>query len=192
MLLKEVNNVPERKKPDEYDMVFESLGIMSPKSMMNYITGSMRKDQESKTISLNTTISAGLNKFPANLIDGVTKAHRISTKDKKKDKIIQIINRLTTRLDEVIENLPPEPRGALKLVIEAGGWVRYNQLSNKYGGEENDSYFWGSEPPTSAIGILRSHALLFTGKAGIKGRMYKVAVVPIEVRKQLEEGDLIK
>jgi hypothetical protein len=35
--------------------------------------------------------------------------------------------------------------------------------------------------------VLRVHGLLFVGKAGIGGRMYKVAVVPKDIRKQLME-----
>lgn len=172
---------------DETDTILEALGIPSPSRMMNYITDSWRREHESKAINLNTTISAGLNKYPIHWINGVAKAHGISTKERKKEKIEQIISRLTTQLDEVIGKLPSESREALKMVIKAGGWVRYNQISKKYGGEEEDSYFWESEPPASTIGILRLHALLFVGKAGISGRMYKVAVVPKEIREGLVE-----
>ncbi len=170
---------------DDTDGIFESLGIVSPRMMMDLITDSWRADRESKPINLNTTISAGFNKYPMNWINGVARALGISSKEKKKDKIEQIISRLTTQLEEVIGKLPPESREALKLVIKAGGWVRYNQLSKKFGGEEDDSYFWESEPPASTVGILRLHALLFVGKAGISGRMYKVAVVPKDIREQL-------
>ncbi|MCX9011341.1 MAG: hypothetical protein OIN66_09480 [Candidatus Methanoperedens sp.] len=172
---------------DETDRILEAMGIPSPSRMMNYITDSWRKEQESKPINLNTTISAGLNKYRMHWIDGVAKALGISTKERKKEKIEKIISKLTTQLDDVIEKLPPESREALKMVIKAGGWVRYNQLSKKFGGEEEDSYFWESEPPASTIGSLRLHALLFVGKAGIGGRMYKVAVVPKDIREQLEE-----
>ncbi|HLB72081.1 MAG TPA: hypothetical protein VJJ51_13655 [Candidatus Methanoperedens sp.] len=111
----------------------------------------------------------------------------ISTKEIKKEKIEKIISRLTTQLDEVVGKLPHEACDALKLVLKNGGWVRYNQLSKKFGGEEEDSYWWESEPPASTIGILRLHALLFVGKAGIGGRMYKVAVVPKDIREGLAE-----
>ncbi len=76
-------------------------------------------------------------------------------------------------LDDIIEKLPPKSIAALKLVMDEGGWVKYNRLSKEYG-EENDSYFWETEPPTSTVGILRLHGLLFVGKSGIGGRNYKV------------------
>ncbi|MCZ7362794.1 MAG: hypothetical protein O8C58_05615 [Candidatus Methanoperedens sp.] len=160
--------------------------FFNPHRMMDMMTSSMSKDEDSKPITLNLTISAGLNKFKISRINAVSMALGISTKDVKKDKIDQIISRLTAELDEVIDKLPPESGEALKLVMDEGGWVKYNKLSNEYG-EENDSYFWETEPPTSTVGILRLHALLFVGKAGIAGRMYKVVVVPKDIRKGLEE-----
>lgn len=160
--------------------------FFNPNRMMDIMTSSMSKDEDSKPITLNITISAGLNKFRNSRINAVSKALGISTKDVKKDKIDQIISRLTTKLSEVIDKLPPKSREALKLVMDEGGWVKYNKLSNEYG-EENDSYFWETEPPTSTVGVLRVHGLLFVGKAGIGGRMYKVAVVPKDIRKGLEE-----
>lgn len=179
--------MPGKRDYDDTDRVLEAFGFVSPTRMMNYVTDSWRTDRESKPINLNTTISAGLNKYPINWVNGVAKAIGISTKERKKEKIEKIVSRITTQLDGVIEKLPPESREALKLVIKAGGWVRYNQLSKKFGGEEDDSYFWESEPPASTIGILRLHALLFVGKAGIGGRMYKVGVVPKDIREGLEE-----
>lgn len=160
--------------------------FFNPNRMMDMMTSSMSKDEDSKPITLNLTISAGLNKFKNTRINGVSKALGISTKDTKKEKMEQIISRLTTELDKVIEKLPSKSREALKLVIDEGSWVKYNKLSNEYG-EENDSYFWETEPPTSTVGVLRVHGLLFVGKAGIGGRMYKVAVVPKDIRKGLEK-----
>ncbi len=160
--------------------------FFNPNRMMNMMTSSMSKDEDSKPITLNITISAGLNKFRNSRINAVSKALGISTKDVKKDKIDQIISTLTTELDEIIEKLPPKSKVALKLVMDEGGWVKYNKLSNEYG-EENNSYFWETEPPTSTVGVLRVHGLLFVGKAGIGGRMYKVAVVPKDIRKGLED-----
>jgi len=144
------------------------------------------EENEMFPITLNITISAGLNKFKNTRINGVSKVLGISTKDMKKEKMEQIITRLTTELNKVIEKLPPKSREALKLVMDEGGWVKYNKLSSEYG-EENDSYFWETEPPTSTVGVLRLHGLLFVGKAGIDGRMYKVAGVPKDISKRLEE-----
>ncbi|MCX9083388.1 MAG: hypothetical protein OIN87_01155 [Candidatus Methanoperedens sp.] len=160
--------------------------FFNPHRMMDMMTASMSKDEDSKTITLNITISAGLNKFKISRINAVSMVLGISKKDVKNDKIDQIVNRLTTELDEVIQKLPTESREALKLIMDEGGWVKYNKLSKEYG-EENDSYFWETEPPTSTIGVLRLHGLLFVGKAGIDGRMYKIAVVPKDIRIGLKE-----
>jgi hypothetical protein len=160
--------------------------FFNPHRMMDMMTSSMSNNEDSKSITLNLKISAGLNKFRNSQINAVSMALGISKKDVKKDKINQIVSRLTTELDDVIEKLPPKSREALKLVMDEGGWVKYNKLSKEYG-EENDSYFWETEPPTSTVGMLRLHGLLFVGKAGIDGRNYKVAVVPKDIREELAE-----
>lgn len=174
------------KKLEDNKVFLRDVLFFNPNQMMNIMTSSMIQDEDSKPITLNITISAGLNKFKNTRINGVSKALGISTKDTKKDKIDQIISRLTTELDEVIEKLPPKSREAIKLVMDEGGWVKYNKLSSEYG-EENNSYFWETEPPTSTVGVLRLHGLLFVGKAGIGGRNYKISVVPKDIRKQLME-----
>jgi hypothetical protein len=76
--------------------------FFDPNRMMNMMTSSMSKDEDSTPITLNITISAGLNKFRNSRINAVSKALGISTKNVKKDKIDQIISRLTTELDKVI------------------------------------------------------------------------------------------
>jgi hypothetical protein len=178
--------MPDKKSEVNSERIFKDSGLIYPGTMMNYLVKSWLKESVSKPINLNTTISAGLNKYPAEWINGVCKAIGISTKGKKKDKVAHISSKLTSQLTQILEKIPAEHLDALKLVIEAGGWVRYNQLSKKFGSEENDSYWWETEPPESVIGTLRLHGLLIVGKAGLKGRMYKVAVVPTEIREQLQ------
>ncbi len=69
-----------------------------------------------------------------------------------------------------------------------GAGEQTHQLEHyNFGGEEEDSYWWKTEPPISTIGILRLHVLLFVGKAEIGGRMYRVAVVPKDIREELVE-----
>jgi hypothetical protein len=174
-----------KKKLEDNESFIREVLFFNPNQMMNIMTSSMSQDEDNKPITLNITISAGLNKFKNTRINGVSKALGIPTKNTKKEKMEQIISRLTTELDKVITKLPPKSREALKLVMDEGGWVKYNKLSSEYG-EENNSYFWETEPPTSTVGVLRVNGLLFVGKAGIGGRMYRVAVVPKDIREGLE------
>lgn len=173
-----------KKENEEVDMFFEDIMPFSPGQLMDVVTSSWIVDQDNKPITLNTTISAGMNKYPGSWINGVSSALGISKKEKKKDKIEKVTSKLTKELAQVIGKLPPESVEALRLVMKAGGWIKYNQLSKKFG-EENDSYFWDTEPPRSTVGLLRLHALLFIGRANINGKRYLVAVVPREIREEL-------
>jgi hypothetical protein len=182
-----LGSMSDKEYEAETERIYKSLGLTPPGAMMRYLEKSWRKERESQPINLNTTISAGLNKYPSEWINGVCKAIGISTEGKKRDKVSHIRSKLTAQLTQTLEKIPTESLDALRLVIDSCGWMRYNQLSKKYGDEENDSYWWETEPPKSVIGILRLHGLLFVGKAGLKGRMYKVAVVPKEFREQVQK-----
>ncbi len=173
-----------KKEIEEVDMFFEDIIPFSSGQLMDFVTSSWIVDQDNKPITLNTTISTGMNKYPSSWINGVSGALGISKKEKKKDKIEKVACKLTKELDQIISKLPPESIEALRLVVKAGGWIKYNQLSKKFG-EENDSYFWETEPPRSTVGLLRLHALIFVGRANINGKRYLVAVIPKEIREEI-------
>ncbi|MEW6327959.1 MAG: hypothetical protein AB1487_10280 [Thermodesulfobacteriota bacterium] len=60
-------------------------------------------------------------------------------------------------------------------------------------GEETDGYFWDKRKPSSPLGLLRSHGLLFVGQSKKEGTYYKIAVIPAEIRQNLSflEGILL-
>jgi hypothetical protein len=176
----------KKKESEEIDMFFEDIMSFSPGELLDVVTSSWIVDQDNKPITLNTTISAGMNKYPSSWINGVSSALGISKKEKKKDKIEKVAGKLIKELDQVIGKLPPESVEALRMVVKAGGWIKFNQLSKKFG-EGTDSYFWDTEPPTSTVGLLRLHALIFVGRANIYGKRYLVAVIPKEIREDIAE-----
>ena len=61
---------------------------------------------------------------------------------------------------------------------------KYSQLKSRF--DDEITRGWDEDPPKSTIGIIRLHALLIVGKIGISGRMYKIAVVPLELREVIE------
>ncbi len=161
--------------------------LLDPNQMMEYVMEKWHQEQDAKPITLFTKLSAALNKCPAPWIDAVCLNLGLPTKGKRKDKVKAIVAHLTQEdnLRQAVLNLPVASRQALKLVVDAGGWVKYGQLSREFGDEEGDGWFWNEEPPVSAIGQARAHGLLFVGRAPIKSRNYKVAVVPKELREPL-------
>ncbi len=147
---------------------------------------SWREAKEMVQLSPDTTLSAALNKCPAEWIDAICKAIGVRW-DVKREKIHGIVERLTDAdgLGRLVGSLSEECRGALVFVLERGGWVKYGQLSRR-AGREDGGFFWTRSPPRTVIGVLRLHGLLFVGRSGLGGRTYKVAVVPRELRPLLE------
>jgi hypothetical protein len=148
-----------------------------------------RKEQEGKPLSLNSTLSAALNKCPGLWMNGICRQLGLSTKGGQKTKVQAIVAHLTdsTKLAAVVAGLPEETREALGVVLEQGGWVKIGTLTRRFGPCDGDGWFWGENPPTSTLGQARVRGLLFIGKAGIGGRNHTVAVVPKELREGLAE-----
>ena len=167
------------------------LFIPSPGAMMDYMSGQWRKEQESKPITLNSALSAALNKCPSPWINGICSQLGLNPRvlRNKKAKVQAIAAHLADpqKLRAVVNPLPEQSRQALAYVLEQGGWVKIGPLTRKFGTMDDVGWFWGEDdPPTSPLGRLRVRGLLFVGKAGIKGRNYTVAVVPRDLREPLK------
>lgn len=167
-----------------------SLLSVTPDMLMTQLTRSWRQDQENKPITLNTKLSAALNKCPSQWINGICQQLGLDSKALrvKKKKVAAIQAHLTdlARLRQVLRALPAASQQALSYVLEQGGWVKLGPLTRKFGDMDDVGWFWDEEePPVSPLGQLRVRGLLFVGKAGIKGRICSVAVIPKELRELL-------
>ena len=159
--------------------------IVSPDALMSHIEDQWRAEAEATPITIHSKHSAALNKLPAEWINGVCIALGLSPAGKKGDKTKQIVAHLSDgeNLKKTVTALSPRCRDALQFVLEEGGWVKYGQLSRRFGDEAGDGWWWVQKgPPASVIGQLRARGLLFVGKAPIQSRNYRVAVIPKELR----------
>ena len=78
--------------------------------------------------------------------------------------------------------IPKKSREALKLVLDNGGFVKYGKLKSY---DDEITFWWSDDPPTSTIGVLRLNALLVVGRIPMAGRMHKVALIPVDIRDEL-------
>jgi hypothetical protein len=166
--------------------------IPSPGMMMDYVARQWRKEQEDKPLTLNSTLSAALNKCPSPWINGIAAHIGLNPKKlrQKKAKVEAIVSRLTDpgSLRAVLDSLPEQSRKALVHLLKQEGWAKTGPLTRQFGTMDDVGWFWDEkEAPTSPLGQLRVRGLLFVGKAGIGGRNYGVAVIPTDLRPLLEE-----
>jgi hypothetical protein len=156
-----------------------------------------RAQEENKAISVSITLVAALNKIPAKWLDAACRINRVAlpglSKRNRKTKITALAANLT-RLNELtrcVMDMPVHARAALRRIVESGGWLRLSELVRDFGDMDGDGWFWDEQPPTSSLGELRRRALLFIGKAPLtkngqpSKRMFKVAVVPKDLREML-------
>jgi len=174
-------------QPDEFNLFGL---IMDPHALMGYVEQQWRKEQESKLLNLKTTITAALNKCPSQWVNGICIRLGLDTGGKKKDRVMKIAAHLKDphNLRALLDSLPQASQDALAFVVAEGGWVKYGRLSQRFGDESGDGWWWSEgQAPTSTVGRLRGAGLLFVGKAGLGERNYKAAVVPKELRPLLAE-----
>ena len=62
--------------------------------------------------------------------------------------------------------------------------MKYGKLKNY---DDEITFWWNEDPPNSTIGILRLKALLAVGKMPLAGRMYRVALIPSDIRDDLQK-----
>ena len=84
-------------------------------------------------------------------------------------------------LEWVVAQLPERPRAALDFVLEQGGTVSWEDFSERFGNDREESPYWQWSEPRSTMGLLRVCGLLF---AGTEAGALRV-LVPAELRLRL-------
>ena len=133
-------------------------------------------------ITKRSNLKALLNKLPAEWVNGIAKNLGVKAR-RKREKVELIAELLKGRCDKIAESLAEDARKALAFVMDRGGVVRYSELRRNF--DCSVSWWWSKKKQRSAVGMLRSHGLLFVGVMKLD-RYCKVAYVPVELRERLE------
>lgn len=164
------------------------MGLITP-GMVDEMMGALEegyvKDAETLLLYPGSRITAVLNKYPAQWVNGTCKALGLDRRAKKAEKAKMVAAHMASEgnLKRVVGSLPDESRSALEFVLDSGGWVKYGQLARRY--DDEMSFWWDEHPPESVVGILRLHCLLFVGRMPVSSRLHRVAMVPPEIRENL-------
>ncbi|MFC1719271.1 hypothetical protein ACFL6S_36820 [Candidatus Poribacteria bacterium] len=158
--------------------------ILDAGVLMEQFNESSIADVENMTLHAKSRMTAILNKYPFQWVDGICNKLGLSTEGRKNIKVKDIASKVSSDLASILESVPDKSREALKLVLDNGGYVRYGKLK---GFDDEITFWWQDDPPTSTIGLLRLNALLAVGKMPTSGRMYKVALIPVDIRDDLQE-----
>ncbi|MDA8194903.1 MAG: plasmid pRiA4b ORF-3 family protein [Thermaerobacter sp.] len=142
---------------------------------------------DQQPITAKIIVRSALGRYPAIWLKATLDAYGIPERGVKRDKLAAVAEALQDprRLAPVVASLSDNGRAILSQVLAAGGLIKYQSVARKFGDETEDGYFWSSQPPTSHIGQLRLHGLLFVGRMPIGQRREKVLVIPSDLREVL-------
>ena len=163
--------------PDMFDLAFDA-----------YLQ-SLHGDASSKPININSKIKPVLTMLPVEWIDATALFWKRPPQKLKRDRIADLISFLLSpkSILAIAAELEPEEKQVLKKILDNGGYVKYSRISRAWGDESDDGYYWTENRPTSVIGRLRLMGLVGVGKAPISSRIYKVILIPTDLRANVEK-----
>jgi hypothetical protein len=150
----------------------------------------LRTRQESKPLATDTCLGVAVRKLPAQWTKAICEALSlpVSSKDVERKAAITQCLLAPDSVRETWRKLPePSRRIVAWLVLERGGFATVRELYDEFGADDDYSYFWNKgELPTTALGLLRLHGIVFKGWTASRKGSVKVAVVPLELREHLK------
>ncbi len=156
--------------------------ILDPDIMMHHYEKKEKERAESIILSPSTKLTAVLNKYPFQWVDGICNALSLGIGGRKNDKVKDIAEKLITDLSKIISELPEKSKEALTFILQNDGSVKYSMLKDY---DDEISWWWNNHPPRSTIGLLRLYGLIVVGKMPQGPKLYKVAMIPRDLQEKL-------
>ncbi len=187
---------------DEIEMVEAEVDYPDPGNVPGIITEDMMHDimadmirsmhEEASTtkITVQSKISAILNKLPIEWINATAAFWQRPDVRLKRDRVKDLSAFLQSDMaaEQLRERLSESETAALAFLMQQGGFVKYHLLSKKFGDEQLDGYWWTEDPPQSVIGRLRLFGIVAVGKAQLDSRQYKIAIIPQDLRETVQNA----
>ncbi|CEP67412.1 Tetratricopeptide-like helical [Moorella glycerini] len=160
-----------------------------PEEAIKFYQEEERGQIEAKSLPLDPSLLRGLKNMPAHWLDGACYQYGLKPARLRREREKQLAEHLSSRdnLEKVVGELGAGELELLKYLLQRGGWSRLNAVSRKFGSLEGDGFFWQEQAPRSSLGLLWSKALVMVGKASLEGRRVKIATIPVELRRPLED-----
>ena len=159
--------------------------------MVGPLLEGMRAERERRALPARGRLSTLLRDLPVQWLDATWDAldlgsERPRDRKERERRIAESLVEGDTLLRVVAEKLSGEERGLLAYVLERGGRASAVVVTRRFGSDREDGWFWNEQPPTSVLGRVRLHGLVFVG-APAHGRRTRTVLVPRELRERLNE-----
>lgn len=151
-----------------------------------------RNELERLPLGRESKLDTALRKVPGRWTKAICGALGLPVISRDTERKAAIAGYLTSpaALEKAWRNLPDPSRRILsRLVLEKGGSSSVRALYEEFGEDDDCSYHWNKgELPTTPLGLLRLHGLVYKGMAATDRGREKVAVVPVELRSGIESA----
>ncbi len=158
--------------------------ILDPDIMIHAYEKKEIERAENIILSASTKLTAVLNKYPFQWVDGMCDALSLETGGKKNEKVKDIAEKLALSLPAIMSGLPEKSKEALTFILKNSGSVKYSMLKDY---DDEITWWWNDHPPKSTIGLLRLHGLIVVGKMPQGSKLYKVALIPKDIQVELQK-----
>ena len=157
--------------------------ILDPDIIRHHYEKKEIERAESIILSPSTKLTAVLNKYPFQWVDGICGILSLGTGGRKNDKARDIAEKIVADLPAIVNQLPDKSKEALCFMLQNGGYVKYNMLKDY---DDEISWWWNNHPPKSTLGLLRLYGVIVIGKMPQGTKLYKTALIPKELQEKLK------
>jgi hypothetical protein len=137
----------------------------------------------------NTRLKTALNKIPSHWLEAICQQADLTKARTRKGRLEALAQWLPREenLRRIWNSLPLPSREVLSwMVLEKSGWVKVQNLSRRYGADTDITWWWNEgQVPETPLGLLRINGLVYVGKIREGKRRFRIAAVPVELRKAL-------
>ena len=149
----------------------------------------MAKQIENAPLKPNTRLKTALTKLPSHWLEAIGRQGDLGEVRNRKDRIDALAEWLPQEenLRKIWNTLPLPSREVVNwILLERNGAVKIQNLSRRYGADTDITWWWNEgQMPETPLGLLRSKGLVYVGKIREGKRRFRIAVVPVELRKAL-------
>ena len=156
--------------------------ILDSDIMMHHYEKKEKERAENIILSPSTKLTAILNKYPFQWVDGICNALSLGTNGRKNDKVKEISEKIVNDMSRIINRLSDKSQEALTFILQNDGSVKYTMLKEY---DDEITWWWNNHPPKSTLGLLRLYGLVVVGKMPQGSKLYKVAMIPKDLQEKI-------
>jgi len=162
-----------------------------PISLSKALMAGWRKEIERMIFSADMDLVTVLEKQPIEWLEAIYTFLGLTDDCKNKTQYVQAISiflKKESNLKQTVQELGFSAQRALNFILEANGMCPYEYLTNIFGDDIQDGFYWRERPPKSVIGISRARGLVFVGHIKGINNIQKIAFIPCDLRHPLQRA----